>query len=118
MNKSTIRYIFDMLYYMALIVLPLVLLFGVSWHGGSAEIHSLMSTYTGYFAGTDLYAAIDSAIGVNGTAPLLNANSMWFVDWIVLVVYATAFHLIIDCLRFIPACAHQLMNKIGGDWFE
>ena len=118
MTKSKIFYIMDTLYYMCLILLPAIALLVVGINGGVSAMSELMSSYTGCFAGTELYSAVNSIIGVDGLAPLLSQRTMFIVDWVVLVVYATAFHLLIDCLKFIPACAHRLLDKFGGEWFE
>lgn len=118
MTKSKIHYVLDTLYYMSLIALPAILLVVVSINGGVTGLSELMDAYTGAFAGTELYTAVNSVIGPGGVAPLLTENTLFFVDWVVLVVYATAFHLLIDALKFIPACAHNLLDRLGGEWFE
>ena len=118
MTKNKIHYLLDTLYYMSLIFLPAVLLVVVAINGGVTGMTDLMGHFTGAFEGTELYNAVNSVIGVDGVAPLLTEHTLFVVDWIVLVVYATAFHLLIDCLKFIPACAHKLLDKLGGDWFE
>ena len=118
MTKSKIHYILDTLYYFALVSVPAIALLVVGINGGPSAMGELMANYTGAFAGTDLYNAINSVIGVDGVAPLLSSSTTWIVDWVVLVVYGTAFHLLIDCLQFIPACAHRLLDKLGGEWFE
>lgn len=116
--KSKVFYIFDQLFYFLLLILPICLVCITAVNGGYSAVSDGFALYTGYFAGTDLYTAINEVIGPTGQAPLLNARSAWFVDLIVYAVYLTAFHLLIDCLKFIFSCAHRLMNKIGGDWFE
>jgi len=118
MTKSKIHYLLDTLYYFALVFMPALALLVVGINGGVPAMTDIMGIFTGAFADTELYNAVAGVIGADGVAPLLNANTMFMVDWIVLVVYGTAFHLLIDCLQFIPACAHRLMDKLGGEWFE
>lgn len=118
MTKSKIHYLLDTLYYFSLIFLPALLLVVVAINGGVGAMSELMARFTGAFEGTELYSAVYSVIGPTGVAPLLNTNTIFVVDWVVLVVYATAFHLLIDCLKFIPACCHKLLDKLGGDWFD
>ena len=118
MNKSKMFTFFDQLFYFLLMALPFVLLALVAINGGVTGVQDMYADYTGLFAGTDLYNSINEVIGVNGVAPLLNARTAVFVDLVVYVVYVTALHLLIDCLKFIPACAHRLLDKLGGEWFE
>lgn len=118
MKRSTIFTFFDSLLYFLALALPFALLCIVAINGGVTGVQDLIADYTGIFAGTELFVAVDGVIGATGVAPLLNVKTAFFVDWTVYVVYITAFHLLIDCLKFIPEAAHRLMDRLGGDWFD
>ena len=110
--------IFDTIMYLIIILAPLNILAVVGISKGYADVQAMLTDCTGIFAGTDLYESIIGVIGSNGVAPLLNEQTNIFADYITYAVYVTMIHLIIDCLAFIPACAHKLLDKLGGDWFD
>ena len=118
MKKNNFHYFIDTTFYFFMCCVPFFVLIAVSFKGGLSEVQNVLSSLTGIFAGTELYNSVFSVIGEGGVAPLLNADTAIFADFICYVVYVTVLHLFIDCLQFIPSLCHKFLDSFGGKDFE
>lgn len=123
MKHNKINLVFDRILYGLFLVLPfvLVIIYAIKASGASFDtlngvdnLSQLMNqSYSGYMEGTFIYGVIDSAIGVNGAAPLVNVNNSWLIDWLSFAVTISALHLLLDVCLFLPSLMRSLMHTVG-----
>lgn len=123
MKHNKINLVFDRVLYGLFLVFPFALVLIYALHAGDGSFDTLLgldnlssfmsSAFGGYMQGTFLYGVIDSAIGVNGVAPLVNANTVWMLDWLAYAVTVCVLHLFLDVCIFFPSFLRGLMHTVG-----